>query len=322
MGDIRHTMALELDQNLLHNGSVFCNSNGSKTPSEVIALDQPKEETPSVEILNSNIHNKSNNKSNTTVTDLEVSKSNVGCVTGKVCSWNSLQSSLQSVFPNDENYTYVIESYKELQQENFIGAPDYAFEVQVRINISSEEGAKQWLSKFFSHSYCTYRHTRGVTNKVKCKRVLYKAFMHCQHQQKTLTPKQAERPKKCSAKRPLLQSVRKKKTSCPSALKITVTIPTKKDKRRAILKPELISHATTLTLLHSHNHPINSVHALTFRLIGSDAIEVYYQLFSSGHSASSTRHTYETRLMIEEENDDVMQQLADCVINPNPQDVS
>ena len=70
-------------------------------------------------------------------------------MTGKVCSWNSLQSSLQSVFPNDENYTYVIESYKELQQENFIGAPDYAFEVQVQINISSEEGAKQWLSKFF-----------------------------------------------------------------------------------------------------------------------------------------------------------------------------
>jgi len=47
----------------------------------------------------------------------------------KVCSWKSLQSSLQSVFPDDAKYMYVIESYKEKELETFVGAPDHAFEV-------------------------------------------------------------------------------------------------------------------------------------------------------------------------------------------------
>ena len=64
-------------------------------------------------------------------------------------------------------YTYVVERYTELQQEDFIGAPDHAFEVQVHLNISDETGAKTWMSKMFLHSNCTYRHTRGVSNKVK-----------------------------------------------------------------------------------------------------------------------------------------------------------
>ena len=55
----------------------------------------------------------------------------------KMCSWDSLQSSLQSVFPNDAKYTYVIESYKEKILETFVGAPDHAFEVQAQINVFS-----------------------------------------------------------------------------------------------------------------------------------------------------------------------------------------
>ena len=236
-----------------------------------------------------------------------------------MCSWDSLESSLQSVFPDDTKYTYVIESYKEKELESFVGAPDYAFEVEARINISSGNEAREWLSKLFAHSNCTYRFTRGA-NKAKCKRVVYKAFMHCQHQKKALTAKQIEQPKKCSVKRPLMQNLRNKKTSCPSTLKFTVTIPTNKARRTAAIKPELVARATTLTLLYNHNHPVNSGHALTFCPISSEAKDAYYELFSNGHSAASARHAYETKVMIE--GDDITHQLADRSTNPSPQDVS
>ena len=120
--------------------------------------------------------------------------------------------------------------------------------MQVRLNISDETGAKTWMSKMFLHSNCTYRHTRGVSNKVKGKRVAYKVFMHCQHQRKTSTPKQAARPTKCSRKQPLLEGLRNKKTSCPSMLKLTVTIPTKK------LEFPPLNRCCYLTQLYSHLH--------------------------------------------------------------------
>ena len=115
----------------------------------------------------------------------------------------------------------------------------------------------------------------------------------------------------------MLANLRNKKTSCP---KLIVIIPTKKAKRNTTIKPELVSHPTTLTLLYNHNHPVISAHALTFCPISSETKEVYYVLFSNGHSAASARHAYETKLMIE--GDDVMHQLADRATNPNPQDVS
>ena len=241
----------------------------------------------------------------------------------KACSWNELESSLQSVFPEDQFYTYVIEKYTESEQESFIGAPDYAFEVQVRVNISDEIEAKDWVSKMFSYSGCTYRHTRGVSNKVKGKRVIYKAYMHCQHQRKALTPKQEEKPKKCLRKQPLLEGLRNKKTSCPSKLKLVVTIPTKKA-MCSRLKPLLVSHPTVITLLHSHNHhnhPIKSAHALSFRPVSKDTIDAYYQLFANGYSAASARHVYEAKLMIEHDGN-IMEELADRAINPSTQDIS
>ena len=97
---------------------------------------------------------------------------------------------------------YVIESYKEKKLETFVGASDHAFEVQARINVFSEKEAREWLSKFFEHSNCTYRFSRGV-NKAKCKRVVYKAFMHCQHQKKAPTAKQIDQPKNAQLSNPV-----------------------------------------------------------------------------------------------------------------------
>ncbi len=232
-----------------------------------------------------------------------------------------MQPSLQCVFPQNQQYTYIVDSFKQLPNEEFSGAPDNAFEVQARINISTAAKAEQWLSDMFSQSKCTYRHTRGVGHRVKHKRVVYKVNMHCQHKRKGLTPKQAHRPQKLKSKRPFLEAVRKKKTECPSTLKLTVTVPGKKALNKAHLNSAQISHPTIVSLIFNHNHPVVSAHAFSFRPIASETKEEYYHLFANGHSAASARHAYETRAMLEAD-DDIMQQLADRAMNPNPQDVS
>ena len=99
-----------------------------------------------------------------------------------------------------------------------------------------------------------------------------------------------------------------------------MTNPTKKAKRASTIKPELVSHVTTFTLLYTHNHPVNSFHALTSRPINSETEHAYFELFSNGHSAASAWHAYETKLMID--GDDIVHQLVDHAINPSPQDVS
>ena len=78
------------------------------------------------------------------------------------------------------------------------------------------------------HSKCTYRHSKGRSPGLK--RVLYKVEMHCQHQKKKLSPRQREQATAAKAKngeKSLMHELRRKKTGCPSTLKLTVTVPTK-----------------------------------------------------------------------------------------------
>ena len=48
-------------------------------------------------------------------------------------TWQELDSNMQAVFPTDDKYTYVVESYQSKELETFPGAPGFAFESQVRI---------------------------------------------------------------------------------------------------------------------------------------------------------------------------------------------
>ena len=143
----------------------------------------------------------------------------------------------------------------------------HAFELRVRINIFNADEAKQWLTNMFSHSKCTYRHTRSVHSNLIGKREVYKAHMHCHHQHKPLTPTKEARPKISKDKLPLLKRVRQKNTSCPITLKLTVIVPSQKVRLK---NPKLVSHPTTVTIIFNHNHPINSAHALSFRPIAFD----------------------------------------------------
>ena len=107
---------------------------------------------------------------------------------------------------------------------------------------------------------------------VKGKRILHKAYLHCQRHHKPLTVKQTERPKKKPTK-PFLKDLKSKKTCCPSTIKLTVNIPTKMTKN-AKVRPHLLC---MVDILHNHNHPIDCLHALTFRPMSEETKEAYYQ---------------------------------------------
>ena len=50
----------------------------------------------------------------------------------QVLKWDELEASLQLVLPEDEKYTYVVETYHMKEKLRFQGSPDVAFEAQVR----------------------------------------------------------------------------------------------------------------------------------------------------------------------------------------------
>ena len=107
---------------------------------------------------------------------------------------------MQSVFPPDANYTYVIQSHTVQETKQFDGAPAFAFSATVRINLEKPEEVNTWLNKMMESSCCTYRVSRGG-HKPAGKRVLCKHEMHCQHYRKPLTPIQVQRAAVAKAKK-------------------------------------------------------------------------------------------------------------------------
>ena len=56
--------------------------------------------------------------------------------------WKNLKPELQSVLPEGEMYTYLVEYYQTLPQHKFRGAPAANFEVHVRVNLDDETQVK------------------------------------------------------------------------------------------------------------------------------------------------------------------------------------
>lgn len=238
-------------------------------------------------------------------------------------SWEYLPPDIQSVLPSDEEYTYVIQSHQKHEAPPFEGAPEFAFSALIRINLESQEAIQTWLDKMMQTSLCTYRVSRGF--KPKGKRVLCKTTMHCQHFRKPLTPTQAARSKTAGSKRqmkPMKILDRQKKTQCPSTLRLTLQVPTQKQKHAATKHPYLLTHRAVLQLQFLHNHPINAAHPLSFRPVSEKTKQQFFDYFSNGHCASSARHTHEQMLLLNAHTDNEKQiMLADRQYNPNVQDI-
>ena len=210
------------------------------------------------------------------------------------CLWEYLDADIQSVLPPSKKYTYVLEEVNVKQKAEFEGAPSHSFHSVIRMNVSSEAEAREWLEEMMAHTLTTYRITR--TFKPGLKRVKCKLEMHCQHHKKALTPvqkKQSALAKSKKSRYPLTHTNRDKKTKCPAKLKLVVQIPTKKQHNMAEKRPYLLTHTGVLSITHCHNHPLTSAHVLSFRDVCSETKEVFQELFSMGHSAATARHTHE-----------------------------
>ena len=72
---------------------------------------------------------------------------------------------MQAVFPTDDKYTYVVDSYQSKELEIFPGAPGFAFESQVRITLKNEGEANEWLDKMQQHGHVTYGHSMSNQHK-------------------------------------------------------------------------------------------------------------------------------------------------------------
>ena len=236
------------------------------------------------------------------------------------CSWEDLDAGLQSVLPPNEKYSYVLEEIIQKQKAELEGAPLYCFQAVIRINMSTEVEAKQWLEELMTHSRTTYRVTR--TFKPGLKRIKCKFEMHCQHRKKKLTPKQMQQSALAKSRYPLTHTNRDKKTQCPANLTLVVQIPTKKQHIMAEKWPYLLTHTGVLHITFCHNHPLASGHTLSFRDVCSETKEAIQDLFSIGHSASTARHVHEQQLMNHAETEADMQLvLADRLKNPLVHDV-
>lgn len=185
MPEIRQIMAEELQEESIIEGTLGTNVSRTKSMSSGLVTfhtEVNKENIPPSTVVSEHEEDSEQVDNTQTANKIEESLQKCYIVNHHVSSWEELQEDLQVVLPNSPQFTYVLESFKQMPCKKFSGAPKYAFELQGHINISTSDEAKEWLSQMFSQSKCTYRHTRG--RKSKSKKVLYKAYMHCQHQKK------------------------------------------------------------------------------------------------------------------------------------------
>lgn len=59
-------------------------------------------------------------------------------------NWEQLPADIQSVLPNDEEYSYVIQAHQKQDTKAFKGAPEFAFSAIIRINLDTPEAIKTW----------------------------------------------------------------------------------------------------------------------------------------------------------------------------------
>ena len=74
--------------------------------------------------------------------------------------WEELDSCLQTLLPNIDKVTYVVENHNNREQLSFEGAPKFDFDLVVRINLDNRDQANDFLNKMMKHSFCTYRISR------------------------------------------------------------------------------------------------------------------------------------------------------------------
>ena len=67
-----------------------------------------------------------------------------------VLLWEQLDVPLKGILPNEGKVSYVITDYTPLTTSSISGAPEFAFDAVIRINVTTEEDAKFWLQQLMN----------------------------------------------------------------------------------------------------------------------------------------------------------------------------
>ena len=194
---------------------------------------------------------------------------------------SGLPTSIIPLLP--QQYNYFVDSYCQHESESFLGAETSNFTLEAWTSANCETAAVQWIKHFEEVSKITNRITTGFRSKGL--RFVFKTVRHCHHYRKQKPMSQMSTESKCKLKKTTIHcSTRDKKSMCPSTLIVRVYPP---EASKISDHPE---YPCLINLKYTHNHPIHSGHALSFRPVTKAVKKAYISLFESGSSAASARH--------------------------------
>lgn len=129
---------------------------------------------------------------------------------------------LRNILP--PGFSYLLYYHKETKTDEFLGAPGQSFMACIRVNVMTEEAAKEFIVKFNATSLSTFRVSRGA-GESKGQKVIFQQDRHCQHSLE-VKKKQGYAAVEKENNRPLLDdSKRARCTKCPARFHILVENP-------------------------------------------------------------------------------------------------
>ncbi|XP_034253910.1 uncharacterized protein LOC117652856 isoform X2 [Thrips palmi] len=194
---------------------------------------------------------------------------------------------LQTLLPVEfEHHVTAVQFYK-------LG--DQSLTAVIRLPISDEKEALDWLTHYQASSFLDFRVYKTFPRLAK-ERTLFKLQLRCHHN--TLPDKQ--------------KTHHKKHTECNAKIMITIKNPRMKKSTDQLLK----SYPMEVRLRHWHNHPILSTDALRFRRPTQATKEIFLDYFKKGHTPSSALKCHKFDLQVQH-GDDFFKSHADGSICPD-----
>ncbi|XP_001199878.3 uncharacterized protein LOC763787 isoform X1 [Strongylocentrotus purpuratus] len=204
---------------------------------------------------------------------------NSECVCDGVAANGVMSSNLQEILPR--GYDYHVCTMDERP------GPTLAFTGVVRVNISDEAVAKQWVKEFEESSYCTWRVLRTYINTHRY--VRFKKSYKCQHNIRASTGSNENR------KTP------SKDTKCPT--KFTITVKTTMTAENRISKNMTDKHLpqfpTMLQFRYDHNHNIHCAATLRHRDVSKATEEKLTTLFYEKYGPTAALEALKCELKLE-----------------------
>ncbi|CAG8853654.1 17861_t:CDS:1, partial [Gigaspora margarita] len=177
------------------------------------------------------------------------------------------------------------------------------FEANLLVNVNSVEGAQKWLVNFEEILKTTMPQTKSY--QIKGQRIIFRQLQHCIHSN-IVRQKQG-----C----PILKnpnSLHIRNTKCIASIHLWIE-----------QKNLQTDYPLEVNIKYIHNHIVHSAKALSFRYVKDKVCNTYIELFKNGHSLATARFEYEDSLYLHaNDNQELMQWLADCARNPDHSYVS